>query len=1150
MDDKRTALQSEESIRISDDKIIKITGEAGRGANCIVYNAVCNDNIGVEHYIRLKECYPYYLNIIRKSDGSLAVSEKDNENFNIAKERFIKAYKKNVDIKQTLGLINSTINSEEIINKNNTVYILMTLNEGMDYGKYNDKSLKEIFIYAKSLAKIIQKYHENGMLHLDIKPENIFILPETKEHILLFDFDSVISKSDLKTGNVEMMYSNGFSAPEQIRGEIEKIDYQTDIYSIGAVIFYKIFGRTAELKDIRLSSKYNFEKILFKSEKYQPKLFRKLKEFFKNTLSVSVESRCNNINEVIKSLDKLILLADTGSVNLIDTFQYNSAYFVGRQEEIQALDKALDEKNVVFLSGIGGIGKTETAKQYANIYRDKYNVIEFAIFEKDIVTLVNEEIQINKIERDEKEKDKDYFSRKIKILKQTARADDLIIIDNFDVEYDKNLELLFDCKCKFIVTTRMDYRDFNYSQINIDRISDEDDILELFYTYNDIEYNEKDEEYIKKLINFVEYHTMTVELMAKYLKKTGEAPEELYNKYLEKYGLANTGDVQVKQRKDKKLNFESVNSHLEILFDISGFDNVEKEILGSLSLFAGMRMLKSRFETLCAISEIDRTLDELIKRGWIEYDERTEKISLHQVIQDMIYKNLSPAAEKCPNITGGMSRYAAKELGSYRERKIRRRILKTFMERITGKNLPYARLCLVYGKDRELEAALQICNESDKTEAFDIMQKIYRKKIENIFDESNIVSFDGEYEEYCKNQLKNISEILDKVVLSCEKYSAAPDYMARELIETGEEADRLLAENIYLFVDDIDVRVMELDDIYTKIIKMYERADSLLLSADYNTDEKTRLYKTIKDFYMAEDCRMEYKNKYFADIKKAYGYQKIIDELRKNETKDTSDMSITNEDGTIKIWLDDVSYMDMAEKYENECDYENALIFNEKAYENEEELYEEYMDNIARLYIKKGDKKKAVKVLKKVLDNDKNMAGMSGNIFGYSGWICIKLIKLLQSCGELKEAEKYAKELVYYEKTDIENKSGNMISHSNNYSVIYMTAGMYYLYLFQNKESEKERLWSDCIAVYKKLDGGEITGEIFDFISEYIEKENTGEENFYQEIISITDRIDTWQNEEFKENLIKKVIYENKNLNTFKKYHVLLLLKLVEVLLY
>ena len=1144
MDDKRTVLNSKEKMMVSDNKTITILNEAGRGANCIVYNALCNDNIGVEHCIRLKECYPYYLDIIRKNDGSLSVSEKDYNSFKDAKESFIKAYKKNIEVKQTMGLINSTINSEEIIIKNNTIYILMTVNEGIDYGKYKDKSLKEVFIYAESLAKIIQKYHENGLLHLDIKPENIFVLPETKEHILLFDFDSVVSKSELKrAGNNELIYTNGFSAPEQIRGEIEKIDYHTDIYSIGALIFYKVFGRVAELKDIGISGKCDFENIVFKSEKYQPKLFRELKAFFKNTLSISVELRCNDVNYIIKCLDRLIYMADTENVKLIDTFQYNMAHFVGRQEEIRILDDELISKNVVFLSGIGGIGKTEIAKQYAKIYRDKYNVIEFAVFEKDIMTLVNEEIYINKIERDEGETEENYFKRKIKVLKQTAEADDLIIIDNFDVEYDKNLELLFDCKCKFIVTTRMDYRDFNYSQINVDRISDEDDILDLFYTYNDIEYTQKDEEYINELIRFVEYHTMTVELIAKYLKRTGEAPRELYNKYLEKNGLANTGDVQIKQRKDKKLNFESVNSHLEILFDISGFDNIEKEILGSLSLFAGIRILKSKFESLCVISEIARRIDDLIKRGWIEYDEVTEKISLHQVIQDIVYRNLSPSVEKCPNITEGISRYALEERGSYQKRKMRRRILKTFMERITGQNLQYAKLCLIYGKDKELEQALRICNESKEAEAFDIMQKIYRKKIENTVNESNINSFDGDFEDYYKNQLENILEMIDKIICSCEKYSTAPDYMAKTLIETGDEIDRLLTDNIYLFVDEIDVRVAELDKIYKKIIEIYERADGLILSACYDTDEKIRLYKIIKDFYMADDCRMEYQNKYFGDIRKAYGYQKIIDELRKTESKDTSDMSITDKNGTTKIWFDDVTFIDMAENYENRGDYENALMFHKKAYENEEELHDEYMSNVAKLYIKRGDAEKAAEVLKKALGNNKKMAG----IYGYSGWLCVELIELLLSCGKLKEAEKYARELVYYEKMEIVNE--NNLLYNSNCNITYITAGIYYLYLLENRKRDKEKLWSECVSYYKKLSSCEIGKEIFDFIQEYIEKENTGGEKFYREVINITDRIDTWQNKKFKESLIRKAIDENKNTKVFRKYHVLLLSKLAEVLL-
>ena len=53
------------------------------------------------------------------------------------------------------------------------------------------------------------------------------------------------------------------------------------------------------------------------------------------------------------------------------------------------------------------------------------------------------------------------------------------------------------------------------------------------------------------------------------------------------------------------------------------------------------------------------------------------------------------------------------------------------MERLTGENKKYAELCLEYGKEPQLEKALEICNKYDDENAADITQRIYRKKINN-----------------------------------------------------------------------------------------------------------------------------------------------------------------------------------------------------------------------------------------------------------------------------------------------------------------------------------------------------------------------------------------------------------------------------------
>ena len=393
MRDNRVALEIGYRLEDSDSKTIKINTEIDRGASCIVYDAEYTDSIGVIHNIRIEECYPNYLLIKRTKDGTLVPFDANEADFKAAKEQFIQAYQRNVAIGNTLGFVNSTINSADIFSYNNTCYIIMALSEGSDYSKYEDASLTELLVHMKSLAQLIKKYHDRGYLHLDIKPENVFLLPETQEHILLCDFDSVMTKEELAlTGRYRLPFSDGFSPPEQIQGKIKKIDTHTDIFSLGALLFFKLFGRKATIEECRISSSFHFQEMRYFSEKYQPKLFHILENFFKNTLSATIIPRWKQMDQVIDCLEALISLTDIEGVYLIDSFQYNTACFIGRESEIDKMHSILKNSQLLFVSGIGGIGKTELVKRYANRYRNLYDTIVFTVFDKNIVSLVNDEI--------------------------------------------------------------------------------------------------------------------------------------------------------------------------------------------------------------------------------------------------------------------------------------------------------------------------------------------------------------------------------------------------------------------------------------------------------------------------------------------------------------------------------------------------------------------------------------------------------------------------------------------------------------------------------------------------------------------------------------------------------------------------------------
>lgn len=93
-------------------------------------------------------------------------------------------------------------------------------------------------------------------------------------------------------------------------------------------------------------------------------------------------------------------------------------------------------------------------------------------------------------------------------------------------------------------------------------------------------------------------------------------------------------------------------AHLEIVFDMAKLSEFEKYILMNMSLIANVRIDKCEFMKWCYIDEAEE-INLLIDKGWIEFKE--DKISLHQIIIDLVYNKLKPTSEKCEKLTQTMT---------------------------------------------------------------------------------------------------------------------------------------------------------------------------------------------------------------------------------------------------------------------------------------------------------------------------------------------------------------------------------------------------------------------------------------------------------------------------------------------------------------
>lgn len=106
MFDKRKPLPQGWELVFGEEHRYVIAEEIGRGGSCIVYNGFYRDRIGERHLVKIKECYPYRLEIERDAKENLTPDLSCEQIFLAEKQKFLEAYRKNTALKTTLGLVN------------------------------------------------------------------------------------------------------------------------------------------------------------------------------------------------------------------------------------------------------------------------------------------------------------------------------------------------------------------------------------------------------------------------------------------------------------------------------------------------------------------------------------------------------------------------------------------------------------------------------------------------------------------------------------------------------------------------------------------------------------------------------------------------------------------------------------------------------------------------------------------------------------------------------------------------------------------------------------------------------------------------------------------------------------------------------------
>lgn len=137
---------------------------------------------------------------------------------------------------------------------NGTVYLVMRYERGrtlQEHIKKREGPLGEAFLsdLFGRLLDGLDEVHSNGLLHLDIKPGNIYLRADGSPVIL--DFGAARQALQGEEEYLQGMYTPGYAAPEQYRGRSD-LGPWTDLYAIGACLYACLSGSAPQPANERI----------------------------------------------------------------------------------------------------------------------------------------------------------------------------------------------------------------------------------------------------------------------------------------------------------------------------------------------------------------------------------------------------------------------------------------------------------------------------------------------------------------------------------------------------------------------------------------------------------------------------------------------------------------------------------------------------------------------------------------------------------------------------------------------------------------------------------------------------------------------------------------------------------------------------------
>ena len=270
--------------------IEKVLGQGGFGITYLGMDELHKKKVAI------KEFFPQGIvtRNIEYEDTVTVTLVGEKENYDKGKERFLKEAQTMAMFSKDKGIVKAL----DFFEINNTAYIVMEYLEGVTLKQYlreNERiDAEDLVELLVPLIEALDEIHSQGLIHRDISPDNIMVLPDGR--IKLMDFGAARDYTEFGEKSLSIVLKPGYAPPEQYQTHGVQGPW-TDIYALCATMYKCITGENPPDAIDRLVDDH-----LKKISAFGIPVLPQIEEAIIKGMSVAAKDRYQNVGDFCEDL--------------------------------------------------------------------------------------------------------------------------------------------------------------------------------------------------------------------------------------------------------------------------------------------------------------------------------------------------------------------------------------------------------------------------------------------------------------------------------------------------------------------------------------------------------------------------------------------------------------------------------------------------------------------------------------------------------------------------------------------------------------------------------------------------------------------------------------------------------------------------------